>query len=378
MYVNKKTPIMNILSNLHILLIISSLNVINSQIIQDSCTSSILQNLNAQIFFDTSTLICSNVWSSEGFILRTSQAGPSLWSFVLSAPNTNSYVAIGFSPNGGMVGSTAVVGWVANDGSATMKKYFLGGKTPSQVVVDQGNLQIMNSTSSIISLSSRIYLAFQLVINQPSQQLVFAVGSNNNQAPAPPSFRLTVHRNQISVAFNYASGQGSQVSTSYSSLKRVHGILNAVGWGVLLPIGAMIARYLKHIGSYWLYAHSSIQLSGFTIGLAGIVSGLILNDRIDINVAKHKIIGLIVITLGCLQIIAILIRPSKDSKVRKLWNWYHHNVGRVLIVLAAFNVFYGVHLAHAGSEWNVTYGVFLGIIVTIALSLELRLLTQED
>ncbi|KAL8237139.1 hypothetical protein R6Q59_018220 [Mikania micrantha] len=371
---------MKILTNLHIWLILGFSHVIRSQTIQDSCSTSNLQNLNAQFYFDTSSLICSNVWSSEGFILRASQAGPSLWSFVLSAPSSNSYVAMGFSPNGGMVGSTAIVGWVAGDGSATMKKYYLGGRTPSQVLVDQGNLQIMPNTSSIVSFSSRVYLAFQLITNQPSPQLVYAVGSNNNQAPSPPSFRLTVHRNQLTVAFNYASGQGNQISSPYSDLKRAHGILNAVGWGVLLPIGAMIIRYLKwkQKDSFGFYAHTTIQLSGFVIGLAGIITGLVLNDRIDVNVTKHKAIGLVVITLGCLQIMAILIRPTKDSKARKYWNLYHHNVGRVLIILAAFNVFYGIYLANAGSEWNVTYGVFLGIIVTIALSLELRVLNEDD
>ncbi|XP_076891292.1 cytochrome b561 and DOMON domain-containing protein At3g07570-like [Bidens hawaiensis] len=371
---------MNILSNLHFCLILGCyLHVIHSQVIQDSCASSSLENLNAQILFDTSSLLCSNVWSSEGFILRASQTGPSLWSFVLSAPSTNSYVAMGFSPTGGMVGSSAIVGWVAKDGSATMQSYFLGGKTPSQVLADQRNIQVMPNSSSIITFSSRMYLAFQLITYQPSSQLVFAVGGSLNQAPSPPSFRLTIHRNQLAVAFNYASGEGNQISAPYSDLKRTHGILNAVGWGVLLPIGAMIARYFKdEHKSYWFYAHVTIQLSGFIIGLAGIITGLVLNDRIDVNVAKHKAIGLIVVTLGCLQIMALLVRPSKGSDMKKYWNWYHHNVGRVLIILAAFNVFYGVYLADGGSEWNVTYGVFLCIIVTIALSLELRLLNEED
>ncbi|KAL7589395.1 hypothetical protein Lser_V15G39266 [Lactuca serriola] len=373
----KKTLIMKLPSHLQFLLILASLHVIQSQIIQDSCTTSSIENLNAQILFDVSSLSCSSVWSSEGFMLRYSQAGPSLWSFVLSAPNTNSYVAMGFSPNGGMIGSSAIVGWVSGDSSAAMRRYYLGGKTPSQVLADQGNLQFLPNTSSIISFSSQMYLAFQLNTDLPSPRLVFAVGSRNNQAPTLSSFRLTAHRNQIAVGFNYASGEGSEVSYPYSDLKRIHGILNAVGWGVLLPIGVMIARYLRHVDRLWLYAHSSIQLSGFVIGFSGIITGLILNDRIDINVAKHKAIGLIIITLGCLQVIAILIRPSKDSKVRKYWNWYHHNVGRLLILFAIFNVFYGIYLAHAGSEWNVTYGVFLGIIVTIALSLELRLLTED-
>ncbi|KAI3771219.1 hypothetical protein L6452_02378 [Arctium lappa] len=380
----KKTGIiiMQLLSKLHFwLLILGCLHIIvvHSQTTQDSsCTTSILPNIiNAQILFDTSSLTCSNVWPSEAFLLRYSQAGPSLWSFVLSAPNTNSYVAMGFSPNGGMVGSSAVVGWVAGDGSATMRRYFLGGKTASQVVADQGNLRVLQNSSSIISVSSQMYLAFQLVTDQPSPQLVYAVGNSNNQAPSPPNYRLTAHRNQMTVSFSYDSGQSSQISAPYSNLKRVHGILNAVGWGALIPIGAMIARYTKHLGSQWLYAHAFIQTLGFILGLSGVVAGLILNDRIDINVAKHKALGIIIITLGCLQILAILIRPSTDSKVRKYWNWYHHNVGRLLIVLAVFNVFYGIHLADAESDWNVPYGVFIGIIVTIALSLELRLLMED-
>ena len=102
------------------------------------------------------------------------------------------------------------------------------------------------------------------------------------------------------------TGQGSQISAPYSNLKRVHGILNAVGWGALIPIGAMIARYTKHIGSKWFYAHACIQIMGFILGLSGIVAGLILNDRIDVNVAKHKAIGIIIITLGCLQVCAFL------------------------------------------------------------------------
>lgn len=139
-------------------------------------------------------------------MLQYSQAGPSLWSFVLSAPNTNSYVAMGFSPNGGMIGSSAIVGWVSGDSSAAMRRYYLGGKTPSQVLADQGNLQFLPNTSSIISFSSQMYLAFQLNTDLPSPRLVFAVGSRNNQAPTLSSFRLTAHRNQIAVGFNYASG----------------------------------------------------------------------------------------------------------------------------------------------------------------------------
>lgn len=87
----------------------------------------------------------------------------------------------------------------------------------------------------------------------------------------------------------------------------------------------MIARYLRHVDRLWLYAHSSIQLSGFVIGFSGIITGLILNDRIDINVAKHKAIGLIIITLGCLQVCAFfsilcLLQGHDINDITKLQN----------------------------------------------------------
>lgn len=66
-------------------------------------------------------------------------------------------------------------------------------------------------------------------------------------------------------------------------------------------------------------------------------------------------------------------RPDKESKVRKYWNWYHYTVGRVLIVLAAANVFYGIHLGNAGSGWNAGYAVVLAILFILAFLLELRL-----
>lgn len=54
--------------------------------------------------------LANSVWSSQGFVLRYRQTDTKQWSFVLSAPNSNSYIAMGFSPDGQMVGSSAIVG----------------------------------------------------------------------------------------------------------------------------------------------------------------------------------------------------------------------------------------------------------------------------
>ncbi|KAL8253106.1 hypothetical protein R6Q59_036799 [Mikania micrantha] len=363
--------IMRLLINFPFLLILAcdSLQMIHAQT-QDSCTSNAnLTNLKDQIHFDTSSIKCFPVWTSQQFILRYSQVG--------TTPDTNSYIAIGFSPNGRMVGSSAVVGWVASGGLATMKRYFLGGQTPSQVLVDQGDLQILGNTSSVFTDSARIYIAFQLVTNQPSERLVYAIGDRNDPVPSPPSYRLPQHRSQSSIRLNYASGQGSQTTAPYSNLKRSHGMLSMIGWGILIPLGAMVARYFKHLDSLWFYMHTGIQSLGFILGLAGVIAGLVLNDRLDANVGKHKGLGITILVLGFLQITAFLARPSVDAKMRKYWNWYHHNAGRLMILFAIANIFYGIHLAKAGSSWNGGYGVVLIVFVIIVVVLELKMLQKN-
>ncbi|KAJ6680542.1 CYTOCHROME B561 AND DOMON DOMAIN-CONTAINING PROTEIN [Salix purpurea] len=91
------------------------------------------------------------------------------------------------------------------------------------------------------------------------------------------------------------------------TLKIVHGFLNAVSWGVLLPIGAATARYLRHVqalGPAWK-------------------------------------LGFAAFSLGALQTLALLFRPKTTNKFRKYWKSYHHFVGYACVVLGVVNVFQG-------------------------------------
>ncbi|PHT46594.1 Cytochrome and DOMON domain-containing protein [Capsicum baccatum] len=164
----------------------------------------------------------------------------------------------------------------------------------------------------------------------------------------------------------------SETKTLYANLRRSHGLLNMVGWGILMPIGVMVARYLRQYDPIWFYSHATIQSLGFILGFAGVISGLILNSRLQNNVNKHKGLGIVILLLGCLQVIAVLVRPDKESKIRKYWNWYHYTAGRILILLASINVFYGIHLGNAGSSWNAGFSIALVILFITALILEIR------
>ncbi|KAL3517912.1 hypothetical protein ACH5RR_020501 [Cinchona calisaya] len=351
------------------------LSHVNSQAVVDSCSSN-LDFLNNQLPFATASFNCNPVWSSQGFILRYMQTGAGEWSYVLSAPNTNAYIGMGFSPDGNMVGSSAIVGWVgSSNGVPVMKTYFLGGQTPNQVLPDQGNLQLGNS--SIVFLNSRIYMAFQLVNTaMPGNRLIYSVGPQN-QIPSVPNFLLTQHSYYVSTVMNYATDQSQTENTNTNSLLKTHGILVIIGWGTLMAIGALVARYMKQWDPIWFYSHVAIQSLGFILGVAGIIAGLALANRISANVDKHKTIGITILILGSLQVTAILVRPDKESKVRKYWNWYHHNLGRSLIILAAVNVFYGIYISNAGDAWKAGYAAVLVALFTVAVILELRMRLKD-
>lgn len=74
---------------------------------------------------------------------------------------------------------------------------------------------------------------------------------------------------------------------------------------------------------------------------------------------------------------AFLVRPKKESKLRKCWNLYHHNIGRIVIILAIANIFYGIHLGREGSGWMVAYGIVLAVLFSIALIFEIGLWSKD-
>lgn len=355
-----------------ILMTLTARSAVNGQ--SDSCNingSAVFSNLNlsAAIPFDTSSLRCTPVWNTYNFILRYAQNDTNVWSFLLSAPNMNSWVGVGLSKNGLMVGSSAIVGWIDQSGSGISKQYYLGGQSPSLVVTDQGNLDIVNNHTSILVQGSTIYLVFQLNFSTPltSANILYAVGPQNS---LPSNNVLPQHQDKVSTVLDFSTGMSSQ-SRFADKLRRNHGILNILGWGILLPVGVMIARYLRQWDPTWFYLHIFTQISGFILGVVGVAFGIVLYKKLNANVKVHRALGLLILSLGSFQVLATMLRPHKEAKTRKYWNWCHQWFGRILLVFVVVNIFYGIHLSNAKKIWNIGYGASIGFIFLIYLMIEL-------
>nr|GEX61685.1 cytochrome b561 and DOMON domain-containing protein At3g25290-like [Tanacetum cinerariifolium] len=172
-----------------------------------------------------------------------------------------------------------------------------------------------------------------------------------------------------------SSGGGGSGGNSRNKKRNIHGILNAVSWGILFPVGIIIARYLRTFPSAdpaWFYLHAFCQVSAYAIGVAGWGTGLKLgSESKGITFSTHRNIGITLFCLATVQVFALFLRPNKDHKFRFYWNIYHHGIGYSILVLGILNVFKGLDILSPESKWRSAYIIVISTLGAIALLLEI-------
>ncbi|XP_039020519.1 cytochrome b561 and DOMON domain-containing protein At2g04850-like [Hibiscus syriacus] len=66
------------------------------------------------------------------------------------------------------------------------------------------------------------------------------------QGYSPTIHPTTSNELSSKTTFDVLSGSAAKQHNNMDMMKLVHGILNAISWGILLPMGAVTARYLRH------------------------------------------------------------------------------------------------------------------------------------
>ncbi|TYH38820.1 hypothetical protein ES332_D12G136500v1 [Gossypium tomentosum] len=311
----------------------------------------------------TAKMVCSPIWNT--FVLRYHQREDNVMTIILSAVYTTGWVGIGFSRNGMMLGSSAMVGWFNRKGHARIKQYYLQGAHASQVIPDKGELPL-NGIPPVVSLhGAMIYLAFQAKFKHRlgRQPILLAFGTRY-----PTGFHhLTKHDDKTAVWFDFSQASVLNIDTSQ---RKNHGILGLMAWGLILPAGAIVPRYLKHKDPLWYYLHAVIQFLGFILGLASVLLGIQLYQSMNADIPAHRGIGIFVLVLSILQVMAFFLRPNKDSKYRRYWNRYHLWFGRMALFFGSLNIVLGIQYAGAGDDWKIGYGFLLAITLLVVIVLE--------
>ncbi|XP_034698598.1 cytochrome b561 and DOMON domain-containing protein At5g35735-like [Vitis riparia] len=158
-------------------------------------------------------------------------------------------------------------------------------------------------------------------------------------------------------------------------LRNVHGILNIIGWGTLLPLGAIIARYFRKFPmecSEWFSLHILCQTLGYLLGSLGWAIGIWLgNSSINYTFHSHRILGIIIFTFSTLQIFSIALQPRRENKCRKYWEICHRLLGYVLMVLIMTNIFVGINHQSPAAKWIWFYVGVLVVMGLVSIALEI-------
>lgn len=222
----------------------------------------------------------------------------------------------------------------------------------------------------------QIYATIKLVPNKTKIHYVWNRGLYV-QGYSPTIHPTTVNDLSSTATIDILSGITAKGHTNLNTLKLVHGVINALSWGILLPIGVVTARYLRHIqalGPVWFYAHAGIQMVAIFTGTVGFAIGIGLGKLSPGNVyGLHRKLGFAVFCLGWLQTLALLFRPRTTNKFRKYWKSYHHFVGYACVTLALVNVFQGFDVMGASRSYvKLAFCLCLSTLIGSCVALEVN------
>ncbi|KAK0588694.1 hypothetical protein LWI29_004258 [Acer saccharum] len=144
-----------------------------------------------------------------------------------------------------------------------------------------------------------------------------------------------------------------------------------------MPLGAMIARYLKLFKSAnpaWFYVHVVCQCSAYVIGVAGWATGVKLGIDNPVTWSEgHRNIGMALFSLATLQMFSLGLRPGPDHKYRLHWTIYHRLIAYAIIALSVFNILSGLGLLEP--DTRLWLGMFYLLVAYGVMSIILEIIT---
>jgi Eukaryotic cytochrome b561 len=173
-----------------------------------------------------------------------------------------------------------------------------------------------------------------------------------------------------------------------------HARLMVAAWAVLLPLGALSARYFKvtakqnwpqHVDNRaWWHAHRTLQYVGVFVMLIGAAMMWGRGSYAPTANALHGYLGWIVITLGALQVLAAWLRGSKggptepnmrgdhyDMTRHRVWFERIHKFGGWLAVfLAIATIVLGLIIADAPRWMVVTLTLWWLLLIVAGIRLQ--------
>ncbi|KAI0369695.1 hypothetical protein BV20DRAFT_1053069 [Pilatotrama ljubarskyi] len=290
------------------------------------------------------------------------------------------WMAMGFGSF--MANTPMVIMWPNSDGSMTLSQRMAPGEV--MPTVDPSPPRVATADPSTSDLTgSQPKMSFTIPSDSSaSGTIIWAFGTINPDDAAidatlqqhlesnPVSLDLTASASDAATLAHLASpasdpnaGSGAPVDQPLLPFQKMiiaHGLLCTIGFLMLLPAGALLARYARTFTNAWFTGHWIFQ---FAFAGPVIIAGVALGIN-AVSTAKaphlnddHKKWGIAIFVLYFIQVaLGALIHWVKPTswtvgKRRSLQNYFHAVLGIVILALAFYQVRNGFR-----TEWPAQSG----------------------
>ncbi|BDA43017.1 probable cytochrome b561 and DOMON domain-containing protein At3g61 at C-terminar half [Coccomyxa sp. Obi] len=290
------------------------------------------------------------------------QGGGSLMKAALQCANPNGWCGWGLPTSPGkMIGASAVIvkACPSCPTGASADNYLLAAKSTSGVQPGTGKLDIQGPMMATTTRDGGMAVLFTLHVPQNMDLLDSVTDCIAAHGALGEGGLLLAHADTDSVAgtLNLASGAVLVAdSPAIEKYEKAHGVLMSVAWTIILPISIVIATTMRTTlkPGIWFQIHRALGVLALSCILAGFGLGVYLWTKvapIDRTLCAHVSIGIITTAFALLQAQALVACPKQDTKLRRLWNHYHHNVGRLAVLAAFANAIIGFHIGDLDWGW---------------------------
>ncbi|KAF8993680.1 hypothetical protein BDQ17DRAFT_1286196 [Cyathus striatus] len=330
--------------------------------------------------------------------------------YVLSSTGKFSLGWMGMGFGRQMANTPMVIMWPNADGTITLSQRSAPQQIMPTVVSSPPRVASISQNLSTVS-GSTPQLAYTIPTDGNSKPFVIYAFSTTPPSSAAVDATLVEHIDFGTLQLDLTkslSTDGSSTSTNgpsqsssnsipllpYQRMIVAHAVFCLVGFLLLLPVGGIIARYLRTFTSGWFRTHWIVQ---FVLAGPAIVIGVALGIRaIDMSGAlhlddDHKRWGIAIFVLYGIQcgLGAFIHFVKPKQKGRPPQNYFHAIFGLLIVGLAFFQVRTGYH-----EEWvkatgrpalpnavNIVFFLWLALLAAVyffGLSLLPRQYRQES
>eukprot|EP00002_Diphylleia_rotans_P009567 TRINITY_DN19957_c0_g1_i1.p1 TRINITY_DN19957_c0_g1~~TRINITY_DN19957_c0_g1_i1.p1 ORF type:complete len:377 (+),score=87.59 TRINITY_DN19957_c0_g1_i1:50-1180(+) len=295
--------------------------------------------------------------------------------FALVAKTTG-WIGIGTGPNKDMKGADIIMAKVTNGVLEIVDYYAKGNERPIR-----DNQQDFSATSGQ-EVDGITTVKFTRKLNtgdSDDEDLTNKLDSANFIAAFhPTSDNLAqVHKGTGKAQVSLKGCQIIPQSKDKLDDEEIHGMLMLIGWGFLVPVAIILARFFKSIGHLWYQLHVALLLVAYGLIIAGFA--VIVDSKGGEMEFEMGAEGAHVVC-GIISFIFLLVQPAigfyadhvYDPKRTEVPLWpdkVHAYIGRTAFLLATITICIGLKLIGGSAAWYISYAVVSGLFIVAFVGL---------